>query len=163
MNLQYKKQGYILSIEVVVVLAMLFVVVFAGSKLGANFITAAHCDVYRKEANYIDKALNLYAYSHAGADTDTVYYNENSQKIVYNKTKRYPQTLAELGAVRTDFGYFNRAILLITEGESVTGAYGGDFGKFRYTVNTAADGTMTYHLEVTLPDGTNYVSPQSDR
>ena len=90
-------------------------------------------------------------------------YDENTHRVTYNQTRKYPQDLTELGEIKNDYGYFNRLVLLITEGTSRTGAYGGDFGKFRYTTTTDANGSMTYHLEVTLPDGQNYVSLGSDK
>ena len=158
-----KKQGFVFSLEFALTLSFLIMIVGIGIQITANFVLSAHCDIYRKEAAYIDKALERYAYHNTGVDTSSVQYDESTRRVTYDKTRIYPESLNELGAIKNDYGYINRLVLLATEGTSRTGAYGGDFGKFRYTTATDSNGVMSYHLEVTLPDGQNYVSLGSDK
>ena len=101
------------------------------------------------ECREIDHALSRYAEMHTAVRTGTVSIQETASgntRLAYRKARRYPESLAQLGTLRTQQGYFIHAI---------------DFSKYSYSVSTGIDGVQTYRLGVAMPNGTYYESPGS--
>ncbi len=120
-----------------------------GLSYGKECVQNYRTDALMAECRAIDHALLRYAEMHTAVRADTVAIHETASggaRLSYRKARRYPVTLAELGTVRTEQGYFVHAI---------------DLSKFTYTVSTGTDDVQIYRLGVTMPNGTYYESPGS--
>lgn len=125
------------------------IVLCGGAFFGRECIQNYQADMLAAECMAIDHALFRWAEMHTAVRADTVALQETASggtRLSYRKARRYPSTLAELGTVRTEQGYFVHSI---------------DLSKFTYTVSTGADDVQTYRLGVTMPNGTYYESPGS--
>ena len=135
-----KKQGFILFqfyIIAVVVLVVMSVGIGTSIKMVANFQTnnlKTQCDV-------LDRSLEKWTKSHKVVNETSVYCEVN-KGLIYERQRLYPVTLVELGEVQ-NMGYFVNNI---------------DLSQFTYYT---LDGGTKYRLEVMLPDGSTYRSPQS--
>lgn len=100
----------------------------------------------KETAAILDKALEAYSRAHIGVKAGSP--DLSSGKLTYDKTRLYPENLEELIRVRSEQGYLSENINL---------------DDFSYETETDSDDVMTYKLEVTLPDGSVYLSPGSRR
>ena len=104
-----------------------------------------------RECDALDTALLFYARAHRAIIPSTIRYKkkvDGDEYLYCECSPIYPKTLYELGQIRDEQAYFSDHI---------------DLSKFRYSTKVEADGRMKYKLEVTLPNGHSYISPQSTR
>lgn len=135
-----------------VMLAILtLVLAFGGAAyLGGQVVNSYRTDLLMRECDALDAALLMYAKAHrhvAPSDVEIKQQSDGNSHMFYTTSSIFPQTLPELGSVRAQ-GYFSEAI---------------DLSKFKYTTQMASDGSMTYTLEVELPNGEIYISPLSKK
>ena len=136
-----------------VMLAILFfVLTFAGSiYIGTMVIDNYRADMLVRDCDVLDSALLMYAKAHRHVDPENVEIRTQQDRnsyMYYTTGPIFPRNLSDLGTVRDEQGYFSEAI---------------DLSKFTYTTQTDADGTMTYTLGVTMPNGEYYLSPLSKK
>ncbi len=132
-----------------VIKLLCIVLLCSGVSYGREWIQNYRADMLMAECRAIDHALFRWAEMHTAVRPNTVAVQETasgSKRLSYRKARRYPASLADLGTVRTEQGYFVRSI---------------DLTKFTYSVSTGADDVQIYRLGVTMPNGTYYESPGS--
>ena len=144
---RYKAQGYSLlsSIVYVAVLIMMF---SGGITAGYHIINNYKVDSLQRQCEAIDRSLQMYSKMHKAVLLNSVSLDDETNKLKYYHTRIYPDTLEELGTIQDEQGYFSQDI---------------DLTQFTYTVTKKSNGSMTYRLGVTLPNGKFYTSPQSDK
>ena len=145
-----KKDGYMVW---EICLAILFLVTAFGgaSYLGAKAVDNYRADELKRECDAIDSALVVWAKNHrqvSAADVSIRTDADGNEYLAYATGGMFPKTLAELGTVSTEQGYFSEEI---------------DLTKFSYATQTGSDGKMTYTLGVTMPNGYYYISPLSKK
>ena len=128
---------------------MLLIALGSGFYLGSHVVRDYKTQAIMRECDVIDSALSRYSLSHINLQPDTVTYSGTSTVISYTKDRSYPASLADLGVLRDEQGYFADVI---------------DLSKFDYAVSVdATTHVATYTLGVTLPNGFYYVSPLSGK
>lgn len=143
-----KKAGMLFSFETVFVILAITIVFSGGVYAGSNIVRNYRSEHLKNECIAIDGALEMYTMAHQAVLTDTVRTDSTTGKLLYDNSRVYPTNLLEVGVVQSEFGYFTTAINL---------------SKFSYQTTTASNGKMTYELGVTLPNGTYYTSPRSNK
>lgn len=123
--------------------ALFILAMLSVSLINTSFIKNAEIDSLKFQCDTIDRALAQWSDYHQGIDKDTLLYDQDKDRIKYNKVRLYPETLSELKETSVGQGYFSEVI---------------DLSKFRYSTEKSENGSMTYRLEVELPDGNTYVS-----
>jgi hypothetical protein len=142
-----KKAGMPFSFEIVLAILVLTVVFGGGIYTGSKTVSNYRSEHLKNECIAIDGALEMYAMAHQSVLTDTTKVSTTG-KLLYENSRVYPANLSELSVVQMEFGYFTTAINL---------------SKFSYQTTTASNGKMTYELGVTLPNGSYYTSPRSNK
>lgn len=141
-----KVHGY--TLLTVCIYVLMCIALFASSLyMGHQFVENYKKDVLIHQCDVLDRTLAIYAKMHQAVHTDSIKLDVKSN-LTYTHTRIFPETLDELGTIQDEQGYFSKEI---------------DFSQFTYTVKKNANGSMTYKLGVTLPDGKFYTSPQSDK
>lgn len=141
-----KVHGY--TLLTVCIYVLMCITLFASSLyMGHQFVENYKKDVLIHQCGVLDRTLAIYAKMHQAVRTDSIKLDVKSN-LTYTHTRIFPETLDELGTIQDEQGYFSKEI---------------DFSQFTYTVKKNANGSMTYKLGVTLPDGKFYTSPQSDK
>lgn len=143
-----KRQGLIFSFETLLVVLFIMITFCGGFYSGSRIVGNYRTEKLKNECTALDRSLEMYARAHQVVLSDTIKTNENTRRLLYDSGKAYPDDLAELGLVQSDFGYFTTKINL---------------AKFSYQKTTAINGKMTYELGVELPNGEYYTSPQSNQ
>lgn len=150
MNRQGKEQnkvhGFFLS-STVVYIVVCIVLFSSGISIGYQFVENYKKDLLIHQCDVLDRSLAMYSKMHKAVLTDSVQIDDE-KGITYSHTRIFPESLEQLGIIQDEQGYFSREI---------------DFSKFTYSVKKNPNGSMTYKLGVTLPDGKFYTSPQSDK
>ena len=142
----YKLQG-VGIISTVATCLMLLIIMGSGFLLGSKLVRDYKTQVIMRECDVIDSALSRYSLSHVHIQDDTVSYSGTTTVINYTKDRSYPASLADLGVLRDEQGYFSDII---------------DLSKFDYSVSVDAHTNLTtYTLGVELPNGYYYTSPLS--
>lgn len=141
-----KTYGYTLFSAVIYV-AMMIIMFSGGIAADYQVVNNYRADSLMRQCEILDRSLQIYSKMHKAVLMNSVTLDENN-KLQYSHTRIYPDSLEELGIVQDEQGYFSRDI---------------DLSKFTHTVTKNANGSMTYKLGVTLPNGKFYTSPQSDR
>lgn len=141
-----KVHGY--TLLTVCIYVLMCITLFASSLyMGHQFVENYKKDVLIHQCDVLDRTLAIYAKMHQAVRTDSIKLDVKSN-LTYTHTRIFPETLDELGTIQDEQGYFSKEI---------------DFSQFTYSVKKNANGSMTYKLGVTLPDGKFYTSPQSDK
>lgn len=138
-----------LLLSSLVIKFLIVLLLCTGVSYGKECIQNYRTDLLMAECRAIDHALLRYSEMHTAVRADTVALHETASggtRLSYRKARRYPATLAELGTVRAEQGYFVHSI---------------DLSKFTYIVSTGTDDVQSYRLGVTMPNGTYYESPGS--
>jgi len=143
-----KKYGIVFSWQAVLVLSFLLIIFSGGGYLGNYTISNYYANRLITECDAIDRALEMYAKSHRSVLTDTTRIYSDSNKLIYESGRVYPDNLSELGIVQSEDGYFTTKINL---------------NQFSYQTQKNANGKMTYELGVNLPNGVHYTSPRSNK
>lgn len=131
-----KRKGFLM---LSLAFTVLFICILATASLGnISFINNAKAEQMRETCNIIDRSLEAWSKSHQAVKEDSIRYQADG-KVSYEKRRVYPATLQEL----KDTGYISREI---------------DSNVYRYSTR---NGGLEYHLEVELPNGKKYVSPES--
>ena len=126
---------------------MLLIIMGSGFLLGSKLVRDYKTQVIMRGCDVIDSALSRYSRSHVHIQDDTVSYSGTTTVINYTKDRSYPASLADLGVLRDEQGYFSDII---------------DLSKFDYSVSVDAHTNLTtYTLGVELPNGYYYTSPLS--
>lgn len=141
-----KVHGY--TLLTVCIYVLMCIILFASSVcIGHQFVENYKKDLLIHQCDVLDRTLAIYAKMHQAVRTDSVRFDEK-KNLTYTHTRIFPESLEDLGTIQDEQGYFSKEI---------------DFSQFTYTVKKNANGSMTYKLGVTLPDGKFYTSPQSDK
>lgn len=132
------------------IVKIIFIIFLCGGlSYGRECVQGYRTDALMAECRAIDHALLRWAEMHTAVRENTIALHETASggtRLAYRKARRYPASLADLGTVRTEQGFFVHSI---------------DLSKFTYSVDTGADDVQIYHLGVTMPNGTYYESPGS--
>lgn len=145
-----KQKGFI-TVNIMIAVLILVIAISGAGYAGSRIVDNYRADSLVRQCNAIDNALLMYAKAHRQVAPENVRFQEQSggsKYLFYTTGKIYPRNLNELGTVRDEQGYFSQEI---------------DLSQFTYQTQTKADGSMTYTLEVTMPNGNTYVSPLSEK
>jgi len=136
-----KQKGSISAIGVCVYYMLMLCALLGGFFLGSSAMEAYQGQVLRDDAAQIDKGLVLYA---------------KTQEI-----PAYPSDLHDVAVARTQkYWMLTDVLRFLRHGNYEEGAE--IKSRFRYTPILDAERHYTmYKLEVTLPNGQNYISPGS--
>lgn len=136
-----KKSGMLaVNISILILLVLLMV----GSKAGINMYIAYEVKMAKEECDVLNRTISSYAKFHKSVDTDSVYYDDDKSKLIYNQKRVYPKDMDELEELQKA-GYLTPDV---------------DLSKYRYTVS---DDLSYYTLEVVLPNDEKYkCTEQSD-
>lgn len=176
----HKKKGGLLSLDIMAWIALALILFGTGTYAGANLIHAYRADLLRQQAASIDQALFLYSQSHRTTGSVKVQKNDGAKSVQAETLPTYPAEISSLGVIKEvkdypgqDTGYFSRMAHFINT-KTGSGTTDASKGYFRYTPirqNSAdapsayydinSDAIIAYDLEVTLPNGQNYFSPNS--
>jgi len=141
-----KVRGY--TLLTVCIYVLMCITLFASSVyIGHQFMENYKKDLLIHQCDVLDRTLAIYAKMQQAVRTDSVRFDEE-KNLTYTHTRIFPESLKDLGTIQDEQGYFSKEI---------------DFSQFTYTVKKNVNGSMTYKLGVTLPDGKFYTSPQSDK
>ena len=143
---QKKVHGFFMS-STVVYIVVCIVLFSSGISIGYQFVENYKKDLLIHQCDVLDRSLAMYSKMHKAVLTDSVQIDDE-KGITYSHTRIFPESLEQLGIIQDEQGYFSREI---------------DFSQFTYSVKKNPNGSMTYKLGVTLPDGKFYTSPQSDK
>lgn len=143
----YKTQAYTLRSSIIYV-AMLLMMFSGGMTAGYHIINNYKSDSLQRQCEAIDRSLQMYSKMHKAVLLNSISFDDEKNRLKYYHIRIYPDTLEELGTIQDEQGYFSQDI---------------DLTQFTYTVSKNSDGSMTYRLGVTLPNGKFYISPQSDK
>lgn len=147
----YKKSsaGTAFSLEALIVVIIMLILFTGGMFAGGAAIHHFRTDKLKSECVTIDHALEMYSLAHKTIKSSTAKIDPQNKDLKYEKGRKYPANLEELGIVSDKFGYFSTEI---------------DLKKFQYkTMKSTTDNSMTYELGVTLPNGIFYRSPGSNK
>ena len=136
-----RKHGFLSAIEACFYLLLLLVALVGGFYLGYSSMSAYRTNILVEDAALLDQSLRMYAQTRA--------------------IPAYPSDLHEISVARKS----NRRMLK----KSILSLRHGDYdesadikSRFTYTPLLDAERHYTmYRLEVTLPNGQNYISPGS--
>ncbi len=141
-----KLPGYIM-VNMVIYISLCIVLFAGGISAGYKFVENYRSDCLMRQCEAIDRSLLMYSKWHKAVLLDSVSMTEE-ENLRYSHTRIFPDSLNELGVIQDEQGYFSKEI---------------DFSQFSYSVTKKNNGSMTYRLGVTLPNGKFYTSPQSDQ
>lgn len=148
--MKYKLRGTLLVNHIIRIIVILLMT--SGSLYASReFINNYKADRLVAECDAIDRALLKYSESHIQVleNSITVVTNaDGNQVLQYTKVRAYPVNLNELRSLQAEQGSIIDFI---------------DLDKFTYTTTTDSNGQMTYSLGVTMPNGTVYTSPFSNK
>lgn len=151
MNRQNKKimkaPGVLMTSTVIYVVMCIVLFAGGGVSIGYQFVENYKKDLLIHQCDVIDRSLAMYSKMHKAVRTDSVQIDDE-KGITYSHTHIFPESLEQLGIIQDEQGYFSKEI---------------DFSQFTYSVKKNPNGSMTYKLGVTLPNGKFYTSPQSDK
>ena len=136
-----KKRGFVAFNLTIAIMLML---VLVSSTSGINKYYAYETKVAKDECEVLDRAINTYAAYHKSVDEDSVSWDSENSKILYDQQRIYPADKDELEDLQ-EAGLFTKDI---------------DLSKYRY--KTSDDNTK-YTLEVTLPNDEVYKSTGSKK
>ena len=136
-----KKSGiFAFNISILILLVSIMV----GSKVGIDMYISYEVKMAKEECDVLNRAISSYAKFHKSVDTDSICWDNEKNKFLYNQQRVYPKNMEELvnlqktGSLTPDI----------------------DFSKYKYTVS---DDLSEYTLEVILPNDEIYkCSEQSD-
>lgn len=136
-----KKRGFV---AFNLAIAIMLMIILVSSTSGINMYYAYETKMAKEECEVLDRAINTYASYHKSMDEDSVSWDDENSKILYDEQRIYPQDKDELEDLQ-DAGLFTKDI---------------DLSKYRY--KTTDDNTK-YTLEVTLPNDEVYKSTGSKK
>lgn len=146
-NKKIMKAPGVLMTSTVIYVVMCIVLFAGGVSIGYQFVENYKKDLLIHQCDVIDRSLAMYSKMYKAVRTDSVQIDDE-KGITYSHTYIFPESLEQLGIIQDEQGYFSKEI---------------DFSQFTYSVKKNPNGSMTYKLGVTLPDGKFYTSPQSDK
>lgn len=176
----HKKRGGLLSLDIIAWIALALILFGIGTYVGADLVHAYRTDLLRQQASSIDQALLLYSRSHQTTGSVTIHKNGDARSVQSEVLPTYPAEITSLGVIKEvkdypgqDTGYFSRMAHFINTKTS-SGTTEATKGYFRYKpirqnskdapaeyYDVTSDAIIAYDLEVTLPNGQNYFSPNS--
>lgn len=153
-----KLKGMAFTLELGIAIAMVTVLVVGGMAVaGVGWYRNFQSDALRDKCNQLDYAVRRYGQTHEIVNTSSERYDSEG-KLHYNMMQTYPASQARLADLHT-LGYLHSELkisdfqLKVSSGAVVT-----DNSVVFYRVNSNA---TKYRIEVTLPNGTKYVTPGS--
>lgn len=176
----HKKRGGLLSLDIIAWIALALILFGIGTYVGADLVHAYRADLLRQQASSIDQALLLYSRSHQTTGSVVVKKGDGTKSVQAETLPTYPAEITSLGVIKEvkdypgqDTGYFSRMAHFINTKTS-SGTTEATKGYFRYKpirqnskdapaeyYDVTSDAIIAYDLEVTLPNGQNYFSPNS--
>ena len=153
-----KLKGLALTLEMGLVLAMVTVLLVGGMAVaGVGWYRNFQSDALRDKCNQLDYAVRRYGQTHTVVDTASESYDSEG-KLHYNRMQSYPPSQARLADLHT-LGYLHSELKISDfQWKVSSGAVVKDNSIVFYRVNSNA---TKYRIEVTLPNGTKYVTPGS--
>ena len=153
-----KFKGLALTLDMAIALSIA-TIMFAGGAVwaGIGWVKDYRSDLLRDECNQLEYALHRYGQNHLTVDL-TSEHTDSFGKILYNKIHTYPESQEKLDELHK-LGYLHSSVEFTDFQWSKSDDIAiRDSSVVFYTVNT--DRTK-YRIEVTLPNGTTYVTPGS--
>lgn len=129
-----KKSGmFAFNISILILLVSLML----GSSAGINMYISYEVKMAKEECDVLNRAISSYAEFHKSVETNSVYWDDEKNKFIYNQKRIYPQNMEELKNLQKT-GSLTPDV---------------DLSKYKYTVS---DDLSEYTLEVVLPNDEIY-------
>ena len=105
-----KCKGAYLTLEIIGVLLLISIVIVSSISLGQYFINNSKLENSKIIAKSIDYAIFEYGNSHKTINRESITFNSDNNKLIYNNDREYPLKIGENGIIYNQHGALKESL-----------------------------------------------------